>query len=163
MKGCKMNEITEQPTIQPKESRGVIKEREANAWSEKLNKEKKTPEQVVGELIAGGAHVGNYASSAEKGWNPEAFTVDSGRKMIGFSDGAHIGMGIRLGKETLKKGLDYATQARGSTTLKAESLYMVPYPKFSEGKVDATKSFVFLLHEEQVNNLKGLVAEPSNE
>ena len=144
-----MDEITERPTTQPKENRGAVKERQVKAWSEKLKEERKTPEQVVGELIAGGAHVGNYASSPEGEWKPEVYASGSGRKMIGFSVGSHIGVGVRLGVKTLKEGLEYVKEIRGSSSLKANKLFMVPYPKFSgeSEEVDPKKSFVFLLHE----------------
>ncbi len=126
----------------------------ANAWAEQLHKTEKTPEQIIGEFVSGGARIVNYVATAEMGWKP--IIAGNHRKMVLLAGSVYAGS--RWGAETLKKGLSFSVNIDGSNGFRTESLCMVPYPRFDqEGKVDMGGSLVFLFSKKQVQELKNLV------
>jgi hypothetical protein len=129
----------------------------AREWVEKMEEEEKTPNQVVGDLIANGVKVVSYVGTRDQGWNPEAVDTGEGRRMVFFA-GKKIAV-PRYGAETIRAGLKYGLEVDRSNTFSTDALVMVPYPRFDEtGKV-LISSLVLVLTKSQVDELAQIVGK----
>ena len=136
----------------------------AREFQSRIEKEKLTPAQLVGELTTLTPNPGfiNYASEGED-WNPK-MTTGEGRKMVSFTGTI---LGPQFGAECLRLGLNNALEIRSSSTFETQTLFLVPYPRFTmrmeEGASEEAKKYgirgvVFMtLNEKQLNDLKKIV------
>ena len=126
-------------------------------WVERMEKEGKTPNQVVGGLIAEGVKVVNYVGTRDQGWDPEVVDAGEGRRMVFFA-GKKIAT-PRYGAETIKAGLKYRSEVDRSSTFSNDTFVMVPYPRIDEAGNVLNASLVFILKRSQVDDLTRIVGE----
>ncbi len=128
-------------------------------WEKVFEQSGRTNQQLIGELISGGAKMTNYSANVEGSlWKPTVYKAGE-RDMITIALGGHI-LGPRFGVETFQVGLNHVVEIRGSDSMETEKLFMVPYLRFTgNGEIDRERTNVLIFNEAQVNQLKGLLAQ----
>lgn len=140
-------------------SRAEQRRNDLTGWEKEFEQSGRTNQELLGQLISGGASIANYSSKDSEGeWKPSVYEVNK-RKMLKITEFGHIA-GLRLGVETIQTGLKHAIEIRGSSSMKAEKLFMVPYFSFTkDSKVDERGTNIYLFNDKQVGELKGLILD----
>jgi len=112
--------------------------------------------EIIGDLIARGASLKNYAypKGEASQWNPQVVDAPN-RKMVRFTKAVQ---GAQWGAETLVFGLKHSVKTDGSYSQETTGLFMFPYLRFNnEGTVESIRSYILIFSAQQVADLKRLL------